>query len=115
MRQRKFIIVKDWNGKNIEIRIGYPIYHRDLLNKSDEKNHIDCYGGGKWDVDFDNKTIKLYGASDDFGKPNKRDIEIAIKKMDMHSWWQVSHTIDVSYNIEIKEDELSKFKFIIEY
>lgn len=115
MRQRKFIIVKDWNGKNIEIRIGYPIYHRDLLNKSDEKNHIDCYGGGRWDVNFENKTIKLYGASDDFGKPDKRDIEVAIKKMDMHSWWQVSYAIDASYDIEIEEDELSKFKFIIEY
>ena len=115
MRQRKFIIVKDWNGKNIEIRIGYPIYHRDLLNKSDQMNHISCYGGGKWYVDFNNKTIKLYGASDDFGKPNKRDIEVAIKKMDMHSWWQVSHAIEASYDIEIEEDELSKFKFIIEY
>ena len=115
MRQRKFIIVKDWNGKNTEIRIGYPIYHRDLLNKSDSVDHISCYGGGKWDVDFDNKTIKLYGASDDFGKPNKRDIEVAIKKMDMLSWWRVSHAIEASYDIEIEEDELSKFKFIIEY
>lgn len=115
MRQRKFIIVKDWNGKNIEIRIGYPIYHRDLLNKSDEKNYIDCYGGGRWDVDFENKTIKLYGVSDDFGKPSKKDIEVAIKNLDMHSWWQVSHAIDASYDIDIDEDELSTYKFIIEY
>ena len=62
MRLRKFIIVKDWNGKNIEIRIGYPIYHRDLLNKSDHMNHISCYGGGRWDVDFENKDILfIYG------------------------------------------------------
>lgn len=115
MRLRKFIIVKDWNGKNIEIRIGYPIYHRDLLNKSDRMNHINCYGGGRWDVDFENKTIKLYGASDDFGKPNKKDIEVAIKNIDMHSWWQVSHAIDASYNIDIDEYELSTYKFIIEY
>lgn len=115
MRLRKFIIVKDWNGKNIEIRIGYPIYHRDLLNKSDHMNHISCYGGGRWDVDFENKTIKLYGDSDDFGKPNKKDIEVAIKNIDMHSWWQVSHAIDASYNIDIDEDELSTYKFIIEY
>ena len=115
MRLRKFIIVKDWNGKNIEIRIGYPIYHRDLLNKSDHMTHISCYGGGRWDVDFENKTIKLYGDSDDFGKPNKKDIEVAIKNIDMHSWWQVSHAIDASYNIDINEDELSTYKFIIEY
>ena len=116
MRQRKFIIVKDWNGKNIEIRIGYPIYHRDLLNKFDEKNHIDCYGGGRWDVDFENKTIKLYGASDDFGKPNKKDVEIAVKNLTrVHDWWVISHAIEVSYDIDIDEDELSTYKFIIEY
>ena len=59
MRLRKFIIVKDWNGKNIKIRIGYPIYHRDLLNKSDHMNHISCYGGGRWDVDFENKMFVI--------------------------------------------------------
>lgn len=115
MRQRKFIIVKDWNGKNIEIRIGYPIYHRDLLNKSDEKNHIDCYGGGLWDVNFENKTIKLYGDSDDFGKPSKKDIEVAIKNLDNIDWWRISHAIEHSYDVEIDEDELSTYKFIIEY
>lgn len=115
MRQRKFIIVKDWNGKNTEIRIGYPIYHRDLLNKSDEKNHIDCYGGGRWDVDFKNKAIKLYGASDDFGKPNKKDIEIAIKNLDNIDWWRISYAIKHSYEVEIEEDILSTYKFIIDY
>lgn len=115
MRQRKFIIVKDWNGKNIEIRIGYPFFHRDLLNKSDEKNNIDCYGGGKWDVDFENKTIILYGASDDFGKPNKKDIEVAIKNLDIIDWWRISHVIEASYEKEIDEDELSTYKFKIDY
>ena len=112
MRQRKFIIVKNWSGKNIEIRIGYPFFHRDLLNKSDEKNNIDCYGGGKWDIDFENKTITLYGSSDDFGKPNKKDIEVAIKNFD---WWHFSHLIEIIYNKEIEDDELSTYKFIIEY
>ena len=115
MRQRKFIIVKDWNGKNIEIRIGYPIYHRDLLNKSDEKNNIDCYGGGKWDIDFENKTINLYGESDDFGKPNKKDIEIAIKNLDNIDWWRMSHIVKQSYEVDIDEDELSTYKFKIDY
>ena len=115
MRQRKFIIVKDWSGKNIEIRIGYPFYHRDLLNKSDEKNNIDCYGGGRWDVDFENKTIKLYGTSDDFGKPNKKDIEIALKNLDIHDWWVMSIAIGRSYEVEIDEYELSTYKFIIDY
>ena len=117
MRQRKFIITKDWDGNNIELRIGYPIYHRDLLNNSDHIHiqHISCYGGGKWDVDFENKTIKLYGASDDFGKPTKKDVEAAIKNLDIHDWWQISHAIEASYDIEIDEDELSTYKFIIEY
>jgi len=115
MRQRKFIIVKDWNDKNIEIRIGFPIFHRDLLNKSDEKNNIDCYGGGRWDVNFENKTITLYGVSDDFGKPNKKDIEIAIKNMNIHDWWVISHAIEASYNKDIDENELSTYKFILNY
>jgi len=117
-RQRKFIIVKDWSGKNIEIRIGYPIYHRDLLNKSDEKNNIDCYGGGYWDLDYENKTITLYGSSDDFGKPNKKDIEAAIKNLNDHAYWQLEWTMERVFDKEFPDRDYSNikdYKFIIEY
>ena len=113
-RQRKFIIVKDWSGKNVKIRIGYPLYHRDLLNKSDEKDHINCYGGGYWSVDFENKTIKLYGSSDDFGKPKKDDIQKAIKNLDPHDWWQIGHAIESSYDLD-NDEEYDSFKFVVDY
>lgn len=114
-RQRKYIICKDWSGKNTQIRIGYPFFHRDLIERSDEKNHIKCVGGGKWDIDTSNKTITLYGASDDFGKPNKNDIEQAIKNLDKHAWWQMSWIIERACEINIEENELSTYRFVIDY
>lgn len=117
-RQRKFIITKDWSGKNIEIRIGWPIYHKDLLNQSDNKNHIDCYGGGFWDLNYENKTITLQGSSDDFGKPSKRDIEIAIKNIDDHKWWQLEWVMDRVYGDDFPDrdySDLKNYKFIINY
>ena len=117
-RQRKFIIVKDWSGKDIQIRIGYPIFHKDLLDKSDEKNNIDCYGGGRWDLDYENKTITLYGSSDDFGKPDKKDIEIAIKNIDDHKWWQLEWTMERVFENEFPDrdySDLKDYKFIIDY
>ena len=115
MRERKFIIIKDWTNKNVKIRIGYPIYHRDLLNKDDEKNHLECVGGGRWMVNFETKKFKLFGSSDDFGNPNKKDIEQAIKNLTKHDWWQISWIIEQVYEVEINEDELAKYKFIIDY
>ena len=117
-RQRKFIITKDWFGKNTELRIGYPIYHRDLLSKEDDKNHIDCYGGGRWDIDFEKKEIVLYGRSDDFGAPNKKDIEEAIKNFDAHKWRQFEWTCERVYEDmpeETFEDMKDNFKFVINY
>ena len=117
-RERKFIIVNDKFGKNTEIRIGWPIYHRDLLDKSDEKEGKDCYGGGRWNLDYENKTITLYGSSDDFGKPNKKDIEIAIKNMDDHKWWQLEWTMERIFDKEFPDrdySDLKDYKFIIDY
>ena len=53
MRKKKFIVVEDIKG-NIQLRFGYPFYHRDLLCRNE-----DCLGGGEWDIDFDTKQIKL--------------------------------------------------------
>lgn len=117
-RERKFIIVKDWSEKNVEIRIGYPIFHRDLLNKSDIKDRIICCGGGRWNLDYDNKTITLYGSSDDFGKPNKKDIETAIKNLDDHAYWQLEWMIERIFDKEFPDrdySDLKDYKFIIDY
>lgn len=117
-RQRKFIIVKDWSGENINIRIGNVFFHRDLLYKSDEKDNIDCYGGGKWDLDYDNKTIILYGSSDDFGSPNKKDIEKAIKNIDDHGWWQIELTMERTFDDEFPDriySDIKNYTFKLNY
>ncbi len=50
MRQKKYILILDKSG-NIKLRFGYPIYHKDLINK--DENWHDCLGGGNWDIDKD--------------------------------------------------------------
>ena len=73
MRERKFIIVK--NDKPV-IRVGYVLYHRDLLNKG-ERDNIVC-GGGKWDIYPEEKKIIFWGSSDDYGKYNINGHDIII-------------------------------------
>ena len=75
MRQKKYILMMDNHGY-IELRFGYPFYHKDLINK-DESQH-DCLGGGNWDIDSEGNVI-LFGSSCDFGAPGKQDLEKAIK------------------------------------
>lgn len=117
-RQRKFIIVENWKTNKVELRIGYPIFHRDLIDKIDEKNGWNCIGGGYWNVDFDNKKIHLYGSSDDFGTAPKKKIEESIKNVDDHKWWHISWTIERIFDKEHPEVDYdnmeNEFKFVID-
>ena len=103
-RKKKYILVVDRSG-NIELRFGYPFYHKDLLNKGENQN--DCLGGGLWTIDTSDMSILLYGSSDDFGTPKKQDLEKAIKGFDE---WE--HLEWISRNIYNHEVHLSK---IIKY
>ena len=122
-RYKKFIIVKNWKGDEVNIRLGYPMFHSDLLDKQDEKDNIDCYGGGFWDIDFNTKTIKLFGSSSDFGRPTKEDIEKGIKNMDNHQWWQFAWVVERVFDDYFEEHEmepvsdkeLKEYKFEIDY
>lgn len=78
-RQRKYILVKTKNG-SLELRFGYPFYHKDLLNQNENPNN--CIGGGMWLIDSDDMSIILYGSSSDFGAPNKQDVKKAIENFD---------------------------------
>jgi hypothetical protein len=70
---RKFVLVVDtdkFSRKDILagtadgiLRIGNPIYHRDLVFK-----HEVCLGGGDWEIKDDNE-MELSGSSGDFGVP----------------------------------------------
>jgi len=109
-RQKKFIIVKDWSGENINIRIGNVFFYRDLLYGTDEKDNIDCYGGGRWDLDYENKIIELYGSSAYFGSPNKKDIEKAIKNIDEYGWWQIELIMEITFEDEFPDRDYSDIK-----
>ena len=117
-RQKKFIIVKDWD-EHYDIRFGYVLYHKDLMYESDKKDHIECIGGGKWEFDYDNKTITLYGSSDDFGRPQKKDIQKALNGMNKKLvFGHLSWTLDFMYEDEFPDrdySDLDKYTIILNY
>lgn len=117
-RYKKFIIVKDLDGK-LDLRLGYPIYHEDLIEKEDETNHIKCVGGGYWDLDFENKQIILYGDSMDFGKPKKEDIKKSLESWTKDKWfyfiWTCIRIADIEFPEYNKNTNLEEFTFNIKY
>ena len=36
-RYKKFIILENWRTGKLDIRLGYPIYHADLIENADNK------------------------------------------------------------------------------
>ena len=73
MRYFKYIVYKE-NGE-IKVHFGYVEFHKDLL-PSKPRNYMgywrepECLGGGMFVLNFEIKTIKLFGDSTDFGKVN---------------------------------------------
>ena len=119
-KKRKFVVVKDWSGKNIHIRFGYVFFHRDLMTKQDDKDNNDCYGGGSWDIDPKTETITLYGKSDDFGTPNKKDIETALKNMSEHDLFMFGWLCERLYEDEYPDnsfevEDMKKYKYELKY
>ena len=107
MRARKFIIVKT---DKTQIRVGYVLFHKDLLNKGEKDNIV--HGGGSWDIYPEEKKIIFWGVSMDFGKYEKKDVETAIKNMTPHDWFMFEWSASRSYEDEYTEldfDNLSDF------
>ena len=117
-RYKKFIIVKDWDD-NLDLRLGYPIYHKDLMEKKDEAHHAKCVGGGFWDLDFTNKQIVLWGDSSDFGKPKKEDIKKSLKSWTERKWfyftWMCERIADEEFPDYDPNINLEEFTFDIGY
>ena len=63
-RYKKFIILENWRTNKLDIRFGYPIYHADLIENSDNKEGWKCIGGRFWDMNFETKEIVLFGKGD---------------------------------------------------
>lgn len=122
MRFKKYIILKNEDTNEVKMRIGYPIYHKDLIEQSDKKNGFKCVGGGQWNLDYENKSIRLFGHSSDFGRAKKEDIEKAVKNLSNYDYWKLeilckkilSDSIAICYDIETPDfSNLKDYKFII--
>lgn len=118
-RYKKFIILENWKTNQVKIRLGYPFYHADLIDSSDIKECWNCIGGGFWNIDFNNKEIRLYGDSTDYGEAPKKKIELAIKNMDSHDWWQFGWVCEKIFGEEYPEVDFenmeNEFKFKVDY
>ena len=101
----KFIIYKFDNI--YELRLGFVYTHNDLLYKLDDWR--DCCGGGLWDVDFNNKKIKLYGSSHEFGQPSLNELELSISNFKCYN--MLNKLIKQIYNRE----DFNIFEFKFEY
>ena len=49
-REKKFIVLENCYNNKLNFKIGYPIYHKDLIDKSDETGGWQCIGGGFWNL-----------------------------------------------------------------
>jgi hypothetical protein len=75
MREKKFIFVK--KAGKYDFRADEVIYHEHLA-QPEEVKYRQVDGGGLFEVNTGEKTIKLFGSSGDFGRT--RDIETAVKQ-----------------------------------
>ena len=97
MRYFKYIVYKEDN--QIKVHFGYVEFHKDLLphkplNYYGYWKKPDCIGGGMFMLDFNNKTITLYGDSTDFGKVNLQILNNVIKNQKdkiFNDLWYVCH------------------------
>lgn len=114
-REKKFIVLENCYNNKLNFKIGYPIYHKDLIDKSDEKEGWKCIGGGFWDLNVRNKTIDLFGSSSDFGKVDRDKLKMALNSMDKHKWWHFGWLCERLYEEQFPDidyDNLDKeFKF----
>ena len=62
-RYKKFIILENRRNCELDIRLGYPIYHADLIENTDKREGWHCIGGGFWDINFETKGIYCNGCS----------------------------------------------------
>lgn len=79
MRANKFIVIEQHNGER-EFRAGYVLYHMDLLNKNERDSQV--VGGGMFSFDHFDKTITLFGKSQDYGSIHPEEMDELIKYKD---------------------------------
>jgi len=65
----KYILIKN-NSEGYIMRYANTDFHRNMVDKNDE-----VFGGGMFAFSEDNKTMTLYGKSEDYGKPMFENIK----------------------------------------
>ena len=101
----KYIIIKEPNGKFV-MRFANTDYHRHMVGKYDIS-----FGGGMFTFSEDDKEMKLWGSSDDFGEPRFKEIKDKI-----HTDQEIEGVTIILGNIRPsienhREDITSKFVF----
>lgn len=90
-KYKKYVIVENRKTGECEIRFGFVEFHMHLENKSDRQNWKQIIGGGMWSVNHENKSIKLFGRSTDFGKAPSDKIQKAIENF--NDWMHLNMII----------------------
>jgi hypothetical protein len=96
-RQLKYIIYQQKNEKYFSG--GYVEFHRQLAPEKSRTSFVNydviVLGGGKFDVDDDNKQIIFYGSSDDFGSVDKKLLKKVLEDCRPHVcddiWYALEH------------------------
>lgn len=121
-RKQKFLLVSERRSDYPTIRIGIPFYHRDLISEREMRNGMTCLGGGLWYAEPQKKNIVLYGSSDEFGTPEKSDINKAVKYFSEYDWDDLGYVCESWYksimNTYLDVDfikEVPSYKFDLQY
>ena len=118
-RYKKFIILENKQNCELDIRLGYPIYHADLIENADKREGWHCIGGGFWDINFETKEIYLYGSSSDFGTAPKQKSEVSLKSRNDDKGWQFGWICEQIFGLEHPDVDYeylyNEFKFVINY
>ena len=96
-RQLKYIIYQQKNETYFSG--GYVEFHRQLAPEKPRTSFVNhdviVLGGGKFDVDDDNKQIIFYGSSDDFGSVDKKLLKKILEDCRPHVcddiWYALEH------------------------
>lgn len=91
---RKYLITQD------TIMLTNCDTHREIV-----KDHSTTLGGGHWDIDFENKTILLYGESLDYGWV-KREVLIDMVKRECYGLSFDEFKFYHSYSIKLEDAKL---------
>lgn len=109
MKFQKYIVLE--NNREFSFRCNFVEFHEDLISL-DEKRFV--IGGGYFNIDPENKIIKLWGRSCDFGSvPNKDGVfkscfQSILKSIEKYYFFTCGEKLDMSEFKIVWEDDLGE-------